>query len=201
MQPDSLQHETVEIRSQNLSDVLSCPHKSPDCAKHTGPVCHSQTLSTNPVPSLCTLLQLIRVNLLWLFWSKAKIKPDRWCFGCRHAKRNHWKIRGQPQSTLWLWPAAVTTAAVVCHEFPLLCCPAADLRGSVFILPNPARPGTDNTENKTILNHLQLLLQLIDCCWAIPLLLRKSILSNDSWSKGKWAPCTCLNISAWWSTP
>lgn len=136
-----MQHETAEIHSKNPSDVLSCPHKSPDCAKHPGPTCYSQALSMNSVPSLCTLLQLTRGNLLWLFWSKAKIKPERRFFGCGYAKRNHWKIRGQPQSTLWLWPAAVATNAVVCHQFPLLCCPAADLRCSVFILPSPARPG------------------------------------------------------------
>lgn len=198
MQPDSVQHETVEIHSQNPSDVLSCPHKSPDCAKHPGPVCHSQTLSMNPVLGLCTLLQLIQGNLLWLFWSKAKIKPDRWFFGCRYAKRNHWKIRGQPQSTLWLWPAAVTTNAVVCHEFPWLCCPAADLCCSVFILPNPACPGTV-------------------MLWTKPSWIISSCFCSSSIATGQFhyclerascemiveakAPCTCLNISAWWSTP
>lgn len=163
MQPDSVQHETLQICSQNPSDVLGCPHKSPDCAKDPGPACHSQALSMNPVPSCCALLQLAGGNLLGLFWSKAKIKPGEWFFGCRYAKRNHWKIRGQPQSTLWLWPAAVTTNAVVCHQFPLLSCPAANLRCSMFVLPNPAHPGKGNAANKTILSHLQLLLQLVDC--------------------------------------
>lgn len=139
-QPDSVYHQTVEIFSQNPSDILSCPHNSPECAKHPGPVC--QTLSTNALSNLSTPLQLTRGNLLWLVWSNAKIKPDSWFFGCRHANINHWKIWGQPQCTQWLWLAAVSPNTVVCHESPLLRCPAADLHCRVFILPNPACPGT-----------------------------------------------------------
>lgn len=119
--------------------------------------------------------------LALLKWSWKKARPD--FFGCRYAERNQWKIRGQPQCTLWLWPAAVTTAAVVCHEFPLLCFPAAHSRCGGFSAPTLLTLGRQHGQQ----NHPGSSPAASDC-W-LPLgnstLLRKNIPSNDRQSKGQ----------------
>lgn len=131
LQPDPVQFQTVEIHSPNPSDALSCPHKFPSVLS-TQDLCATrwhweQTLSQ-------AFAAVSRKSALALLkWSWKKARPD--FSGCRYAERNQWKIRGQPQSTLWLWPAAVTTAAVVCHEFPLLCFPAPHSRCGGFSAP------------------------------------------------------------------
>lgn len=139
LQPDPMQHETVEIHSPNPSDGLSCPHKG--TVFSTQDVCatpwhRAETLSQAFAP-YCSQQQEVCFGS-----AKAKLKESQtWFFGCGYAEK---------KSVKNLSATSIHTVAVACSSH-YSCCgvpliPPALLSSCSFALwwifcPNSALAG------------------------------------------------------------
>lgn len=183
-------HERGEKRSQTPSDILSCPHKSPECAKYPGPVRYSPTSSMNPVPSLCTLLMWR--NLLWLSWRKLK---SRQTDDPLAVDRLQWVTQKSEGS---LNPRC---ACGLRHSPQRLCCATGSPCSAALLLPSPACPRRGTASREPSRSSSSCFCSLLIATGQRHYRLQRASCEMTRGSRGKWPPGTCPNISAWWSAP